>query len=60
MWVTQKERLMAQNTPKDGDKFIVTADGTFIAYKRTERAAGMLISKLANSGEYSVVEWTRL
>lgn len=60
MWESQLQRHLKKNPPKEGDRFMVVADGAFMAYKRTERAATMLLKKLADSGRFASVEWSRV
>lgn len=54
------QRLLEEFPPEDDDNFMLTADGVFHGYKRTERAANMLMKKLADTGKYSVVEWVKV
>lgn len=57
MWDSQKQRHLRNHPPKQGDFYLVCADGAFMAYKSTARAATRLMNKLAKSGRFAVVEW---
>lgn len=55
MWKSEVQRHLDKNPPQEGDNYLVTADGAFVGYRKTQGAATRLMNKLAKT--HSTAEW---